>query len=289
MIATDKETGKIVWDKNLRDSRRWLITLRRSRSRISIIIGASGGDRGVRNWIGVARRQDRQYDLEDLFDSRRPASPAARPGRTRTTPGRPAAAPSTSPAPTIPPANLTYWGSGNPVPGYDAPLRPGDNLYTSSAIAFDAATGKISWWHQYTPNDNRDYDETGTHILIDTKVNGEDRKIVSHAGRNGFNYMFDRGNGQFLKAGAIRQGRSPGPRASIPKTGKPIDYDPAKDVQVYAEGPDVNDDKRDAPRMPRHRGRQQLLAGVLQPEDQAHLHSRATKAAPTSRPTTPRT
>ena len=45
-----------------------------------------------------------------------------------------------------------------------------------------------------------DYDETGTHILIDTKVNGEDRKILAHAARNGFHYTFDRLNGQFLKA-----------------------------------------------------------------------------------------
>ncbi len=44
-----------------------------------------------------------------------------------------------------------------------------------------------------------------------------------------------------------------------------------------------------APRLPRHGRRQQLLAGVLQPEDQADLHPGATKAAPTSRPTTPRT
>ena len=85
--------------------------------------------------------------------------------------------------------------------------RPGDNLFTNSAIAFDVATGKMQWYFQYTPNDNRDYDEAGTHILIDTKVNGEDRKIVAHAGRNGFNYTFDRLSGQFLKAVAIRQAR----------------------------------------------------------------------------------
>ena len=73
---------------------------------------------------------------------------------------------------------MTYWGSGNPVPAYDSSFRPGDNLYTSSAIAFNAGNGKITWWHQYTPNDNRDYDETGAHVLIDTKINGKDRKLL---------------------------------------------------------------------------------------------------------------
>ena len=37
--------------------------------------------------------------------------------------------------------------------------------------------------------------------------------------------------------------RSPGPRASIPKTGKPVDYDPTKDLQIYAEPANVNADK----------------------------------------------
>ena len=64
-----------------------------------------------------------------------------------------------------PHTNLTYWGSGNPVPGYDASYRPGDNLFTNSAIAFNVANGKMEWYFQYTPNDSRDYDETGTHIL----------------------------------------------------------------------------------------------------------------------------
>ena len=84
-----------------------------------------------------------------------------------------------------PSTNLTYWGSGNPVPGFDPGYRPGDNLYTNSAIAFDAASGQIKWYHQYTPNDSHDYDETGSHVLIDVRINGEDRRILVHPARNG--------------------------------------------------------------------------------------------------------
>jgi alcohol dehydrogenase (cytochrome c) len=95
---------------------------------------------------------------------------------------------------------------------------------------------------QYTPNDNRDYDETGTHILIDTKVNGVDRKIVTHAGRNGFHYTFDRVSGQFLKAEQY-VGKVTWTKGIDPKTGKPVDYDPTKDLQIYAEPPNVMDHK----------------------------------------------
>jgi alcohol dehydrogenase (cytochrome c) len=78
-----------------------------------------------------------------------------------------------------------------------------------------------------------DYDETGTHILIDTKVNGEDRKLVTHAGRNGFYYNFDRLNGQFLKATQYVPELT-WTRGIDPKTGRPLDYDPLKDMQSYA-------------------------------------------------------
>jgi hypothetical protein len=62
-------------------------------------------------------------------------------------------------------SSLTEHGEAEALdpnfPAYDNTFRPGDNLFTSSAIAFNASNGKITWWHQYTPNDNRDYDETG--------------------------------------------------------------------------------------------------------------------------------
>ena len=122
----------------------------------------------------------------------------------------------------------------------------------TARIAFDAATGKITWYHQYTPNDNRDYDETGSHILIDTKVNGEDRKMLSHPGRNGFAYTFDRINGQFLKAAQTVKEVN-WTKGIDPKTGKPLDYDPAKDIQLYAEAANVGRGQGGAPGLPRHR------------------------------------
>jgi glucose dehydrogenase len=69
-----------------------------------------------------------------------------------------------------PKTHHTMRGTGNPVPGDDASYRQGDNLYASSAVARDVATGKIQWHFHYTPNNNLDYDEAGTLILIDAKV-----------------------------------------------------------------------------------------------------------------------
>jgi alcohol dehydrogenase (cytochrome c) len=234
VIATDKETGQIVWDKNLLDQADLEITAAPLALRDSILIGGSGGDRGLRNWLASldAKTGDMKWKTYSIPAPGEPGSETWKDNHNAYLTGGGAFYGTGSYDPAN---NLTYWGSGNPVPAYDGSFRPGDNLYTNSAIAFDATNGKITWHYQYTPNDNRDYDETGAHILIDTKVNGEDRKVVAHAGRNGFNYVLDRLNGQFLKA-TQHVKEVTWTKGLDPKTGKPVDYDPNRDVQIYNEG-----------------------------------------------------
>jgi alcohol dehydrogenase (cytochrome c) len=240
VIATDKETGKIVWDKNLLDQADLELTAAPLALKDEILVGGSGGDRGLRNWL--AALDPATGDIKwKTFSVPAPGEPGSEtwknPASMATGGGAFYLTGAYDPA-----TNLTYWGSGNAVPAFDATYRPGDNLYTSSALAFDAADGKIKWYHQYTPNDNRDYDETGSHIIIDAKVNGEDRKILSHPGRNGFHYTLDRLNGQFLKA--VQQVKVVNWTKGIdPKTGKPLEYDPSKDIQLYAEAPETVQDK----------------------------------------------
>ena len=241
VIATDKESGKIVWDKKLLDQAGLEITAAPLALKDSIIIGASGGDNGTRNWIASldAKTGDLQWKT---FVVPAPGEPGSETWKDKVNAWQSGGGAFYVTGSYDPATNTTYWGSGNPVPGYDSTYRPGDNLYTNSLLAIDAATGKFNWHFQYTPNDNRDYDETGSHILIDAAINGENRKIVSHAGRNGFNYSFDRLNGQFLKAGQ-HVGKVTWTKGIDPKTGKPVDYDPARDIQIYAEPANVNDDK----------------------------------------------
>jgi alcohol dehydrogenase (cytochrome c) len=241
VVATDKETGKIVWDKNLRDQPDVELTAAPLALKDSIIIGASGGDRGLRDWI--ASLDAKTGDLRwKSFAVPAPGEPGSETWKDKNNAWQTGGGAFYVTGSYDPELDVTYWGSGNPVPGYDSAYRPGDNLYTNSLLAIDGATGKFKWHFQYTPNDNRDYDETGTHILIDTKVNGEDRRIVSHAGRNGYNYVFDRVNGQFIKA-VQHVGKVTWTKGIDPKTGRPVDYDPARDVQIYAEPANVNDDK----------------------------------------------
>ncbi len=241
VIATDKESGQVVWDQNLTDQADLELTAAPLALKDEILVGGSGGDRGVRNWLAALDAKTGELKWK-TYSIPAPGEPGSETWKDKVNAWQTGGGAFYGTGAYDPTSNLTYWGSGNPVPAYDLTFRPGDNLYTSSAIAFNADNGKITWWHQYTPNDNRDYDETGAHVLIDTKINGEDRKILAHAGRNGFTYTFDRLNGQFLKA-TQHVKMLTWTKGIDPKTGRPVDYDPTHEVQVYAEGTGVLADK----------------------------------------------
>ncbi len=128
--------------------------------------------------------------------------------------------------------NLYIVGTGNPFPIYDPQFRPGDNLYTNSVVALDVATGKLKWHFQYTPNDSWDFDEAGVFMLYDQTIQGIDRKVVGHFARNGFFYSVDRTNGRFIKAEKYVNDLN-WTKGIHPETGKPLDYNPKLDVQIY--------------------------------------------------------
>ncbi len=135
-----------------------------------------------------------------------------------------------------PKLNMIYWGVGNPGPDWDNEYRPGDNLYTNSAIAVDADTGAIKWHYQHTPNDPYDYDSVSENTIVDTIINGKQRKVILHANRNGFAYAVDRTNGEFVWGTPFVE-RVTWTKGLDPKTGKPLDYNANSKVQRYALSP----------------------------------------------------
>ena len=97
-----------------------------------------------------------------------------------------------------PETDTLFWATGNPYPNSDDRERGGDNLFTNCVLALDPATGKLKWYYQFTPHDVHDWDATEPNVLVDTKFGGRDRKLLLHADRNGFFYVFDRTNGSIL-------------------------------------------------------------------------------------------
>ena len=90
-----------------------------------------------------------------------------------------------------PATNLSYWGTGNGGP-WMGDQRPGDNLYTSSTLAIDVATGAIKGHHQYHPNDSWDWDEVSPPILVDYQRNGRTIKGLIDVARDGYLWFLER-------------------------------------------------------------------------------------------------
>jgi len=101
-----------------------------------------------------------------------------------------------------PDANLVYVGTGNAEPWVQKfrGAQNVDNLYTCSILAVDLTTGLLKWHYQTVPNDNWDFDSVQQLMLLDLNINGRMRKVIMQAAKNGFFYMLDRVNGEFLSA-----------------------------------------------------------------------------------------
>ena len=96
--------------------------------------------------------------------------------------------------------NTLFWATGNPYPATNGNPRGGANLYTNCVLALNPKTGKLRWYFQFTPHDLHDWDATEPLVLVDAPFQGRMRKLLLQANRNGFFYVLDRTNGEFLLA-----------------------------------------------------------------------------------------
>jgi len=92
---------------------------------------------------------------------------------------------------------LVYVAVGNPIPYNGADRGKGTDLFTESVVAVHENTGKLAWYYQETHHDNWDYDPAANGIeLFDLNINGQDRKGIAQAGKQGWVYILDRTNGK---------------------------------------------------------------------------------------------
>jgi len=102
-----------------------------------------------------------------------------------------------------PQLDLVYWGTGNAEPYDPRPRENLDSLYTNSVLAIRPKTGEMVCYYQYTPNDVYDVDATDEQVLADIPVNGQMRKVMIQANKNGFLYVLDRTNCKLIAAHPI--------------------------------------------------------------------------------------
>jgi len=98
--------------------------------------------------------------------------------------------------------DLIYLGIGNGFP-YNHQMRSpggGDNLFLASIVAVKADTGEYVWHYQVCPAEQWDCTATQDMTIAELEIDGEQRKVLMQAPKNGFFYVLDAATGEFISA-----------------------------------------------------------------------------------------
>jgi len=93
---------------------------------------------------------------------------------------------------------IVYVPTGSPAYDFYGGNRPGKNLYGSTLLALDAATGARIWYYQTVHHDLWDYDLPAPPNLVTLEQHGETVDAVAQITKQGFTFVFNRVTGEPL-------------------------------------------------------------------------------------------
>jgi alcohol dehydrogenase (cytochrome c) len=212
LVALNAKTGKVKWKKTIADYKEgYSITAAPMIVNGKVITGVSGGEFGI---VGKAEAYDAKTGkilwsrptveghMGYIWKDGKKVENGISGGKAgQTWPGdlwKSGGAATWLGGTYDPDTNSLFIGTGNPAP-WNSHMRPGDNLFSSSRLAIDPDTGKIKWHFQTTPHDGWDYDGVNELIAFDYKEGSKTIKAAATADRNGFMYVLNRTNGDFIR------------------------------------------------------------------------------------------
>ena len=198
LVALDRKTGNLIWDVELIDYKLgYSCTLAPLVVKDKVIVGVSGGEYGVRGFLDAydAQTGERSWRFWTIPSPGQPGSETWSGDSWKT-----GGAPTWMTGTYDPDLDLLYWCTGNPAMAFSGENRLGDNLYSDSVLALNPDNGDLRWHFQFTPHDLHDWDANEVPVLLDLELEGKKRKLLVQANRNGFYYVLDRVNGEFLLA-----------------------------------------------------------------------------------------
>ena len=208
LVALDAKTGKVVWKKkiaNYQDG--YSYTAAPLIVKGKIITGVSGGEFGIVGrvdaWDAKTGEKVWSRPVIEGHVGELNGQPSTMTGKTNETwPGdlwKTGGGATWNGGTYDPETDLLYFGTGNPAP-WNSHTRPGNNKWSASRVAIDPDNGELVWGYQTTPNDGWDFDGVNEFIPFDMNVNGKTVKAGATADRNGFFYVLNRENGDFISA-----------------------------------------------------------------------------------------
>jgi len=202
VLALDMKTGKEVWNQRFADWKEgYYATGGPIVANGVLISGVSGGESTTRGFLDgwdpdTGKKLWRRYTIPA------PGEPGSETWPKNSEAWKYGGGPTWRSGSYDPELDLVYWGTGNAEP-YDPRPREGmDSLFTSSVLAIHPKTGEVACYFQYTPNDIYDVDGNDEQVLADLRVNGQPRKVMIQANKNGFMYVLDRTNCKLIAAHA---------------------------------------------------------------------------------------
>ena len=198
IIALNRFTGDLLWDTEMAD---WHLNYFTTSAPLAVgnlvIAGTGGGEHGARGFL-AAYDQATGKEVWRFWTVPLPGEPGSETWQGKGI--QHGGAPTWFTGTYDSELDTVYWPTGNPSAEYNGDDRAGDDLYSDCILALDAKTGKLKWHYQGTPHDLWDWDATETPVVINAAWEGRPRKLLLHANRNGFFYVFDRADGKLLLA-----------------------------------------------------------------------------------------
>jgi len=189
VVALNAKTGELVWETEVEDyAAGYYMTLAPLVAGGKVMVGVSGGEFGIRGFVMAldAKSGEQAWKTYTIPAPGEPGSESW-PGDSWKTGGVPVWITGSFDSET----GLSYWGTGNGGP-WMGDTRSGDNLYATSVIALDVATGALRGHHQYHWNDSWDWDEVSAPLLIDYQREGRTVRGLVHPARNGYLWFLER-------------------------------------------------------------------------------------------------
>jgi alcohol dehydrogenase (cytochrome c) len=200
LLALDMKTGEQLWNQKFADAKEgYYATSAPIVANGVLISGVAGGESTTRGFL-IGWDPDTGKKLWTRYTIPAPGEPGSETWPKNSNAWSQGGGPTWRSGSYDPQLDLVYWGVGNAEP-YDPRPRQGlDSLFTNSVLAIHPKTGEVACYFQYTPNDVYDVDATDEQVLADIQVNGQPRKVMIQANKNGFLYVLDRTNCKLIAA-----------------------------------------------------------------------------------------
>jgi alcohol dehydrogenase (cytochrome c) len=191
LLALDASDGTLLWARKAADAAVGeTFTMAPLIYEDLILIGPAGSENAISGWVGAFRLDDGElvWRFKTVPGAREPGDPSWGNPKDIVLGGGAVWTPFSLDLE----RGELYVAVTNPAPDFPAALRPGDNLYTNSAVALDVKTGALRWYEQLVPADFHDWDLTQVSPLYRASIEGRARDLMATVGKDGLLRVLDR-------------------------------------------------------------------------------------------------